>query len=270
MPPTTDPKEGAVPVATAAGGRDGSPSGGSGQDAGQGDATISLTEHERLIKEERGRRAGQEKQHQRVYQKLEKDLEELKNQVRQGTLSSAADDDVPKELADLLDPNNPRDRIILDVARNQQKWARANAEEEARRRRDAALRAEVDKAVETVTEEWGVPETILDRATPEAVYRSAERWQHDEEVRKLTERQKGLEEEIKSVKEGAATVATRTRQELGATRVSTSTGAPPELPSAQQEEIQRLEDEKARAKREHRGADVIAINRQITAIRASA
>ena len=141
------------------------------------------------------------------------------------------------------------------------------AEHYTQKQEETRIRFIVGEAVDEA-EEAGVPRTALDTSSPDAVRRSVEKYQSDQRIRTLEEQIADMRKGSDKLRETAATARTQERQRLGATQVLTSTGEMPPLPTEQSEEIDRLEHEKAEAKRHKDGALVMAIDRQIRQLRA--
>ena len=260
--PTQDPSSGTAPSGRPAT----RPADGSGTDA----ETVSLAEHQRAIEEERKRRAGQERQHRREMADLKEELESLK-----GRLGTAAQDGgttsspslTQKEILERLrspDPSIQRQAMEEGILA-MHSWTESLKRNELSVRERQRLLADVEAAVAEVAED-GVPRDALDLSSPAAVLASAKEW-------KAQQRIAALEAQITNLAQGRQTVdqaVTRTRAELGATNVSTSTGRPPQLPTELEEQIQAIQASITAAQRLHDGARVTALKRQLRQLQAQA
>lgn len=211
---------------------------------------------------ERKRRAGQERAHQREMGKVQKQISDLAAFV-QNRQPGDANVAVPSDILKDLDLSDPKDKLLHDLYVNQSQWSQQMRKEVEERQRGQQNRQLVEEAVEEVEEAIpGVPRNVLDLSTPETVRASAEKWQADERIRKLEVELAEVKAGRVSATDAAAAARLAERQRLGATQVPTSTGSAPPLPSAVQQEIDRIDAEIALAKRQHKGSEVIRLGRE--------
>ena len=259
--PTQDTSSGTAPSGRPAT----RPADGSGADA----ETVSLAEHQRAIEEERKRRAGQERQHRREMDALKEELESLKGRLGSATQDGGATSPslTQKEILERLrspDPSIQRQAMEEGILA-MHSWTESLKRTELSARERQRILADVEAAVAEVAEE-GVPRDILDLSSPAAVLASAKEW-------KAQQRIAALEAQITNLAQGRQTVdqaVTRTRAELGASTVSTSTGRPPQLPTELEEQIQAVQASITAAQRLHDGARVTALKRQLRQLQAQA
>lgn len=213
---------------------------------------------------ERKRRAGQERAHQRELAKVRTELAELKKlttEALQGRSAGDAQIALPKDVLDSLDQNDPRDRVLLDLYRNQSAWSQHMRSQEEERQRQVQLSTAVEDAVDEVLE-TGIPRSVLDLSSPQAVRASAEKWQLTERIRKTEEELATLRGNRQTSQEAAQAAVTRERVRLGATQVPTSIGTAPPLPTAVQEQLTQYDQQITQAKRSRQGSEVIRLSRE--------
>ena len=207
----------------------------------------------------------QERAHQRGMRELKETVDALKTQLTEALQQRSSSDSpiiLPTDVLNALDPNDPKDKILLSLYQNQAQWSKRMRDEADAQTRDAQVRASIGEAIEDEVEA-GVPRAeLLSAASPEAVHAVAERWRGAEEIRSLRAAVAELSQGRQTAGEAARSATLRARQELGATTTLTSTGEQPPLPSAVQQELDRLEEQIALAKHAHRGNEVIRLRRE--------
>lgn len=230
---------------------------GSGSDAG----TVSLSEHQRAIDEERKRRAGQEREHRRQMEALQAKLDALESRLASGSTQGASQPNATQQaiLERLRSPDPAVQRQAIEEGLlAMHSWTEHFSQQQQSAKERQRLQQAIDEAVEEEMSN-GVPRDALNTTSPDAVHRSAERWTEQQRI-------KALEDQIAALSKERVTVdqaVTQTRAALGATTVSTSTGRPPAVPTEVEEEVQRLQGLIADAKRRHDGASVTALMRQL-------
>jgi hypothetical protein len=235
------------------------------------DATIPVSEHEAALRVEARRRAGQERAHQKAMGTLQSQLDELRSLVSSasttpGTATSPAR---ARNLLAQLESGD-RDSVLRELTVAVDAWTEHFDKQE----RDHAARVRTSAAVEDAIADLEdqypdvqIPRTSLVTTSPEAVRSSAKEYLAEQRIAQLERETAALRSGKSTAEEDAAMAATRTRQELGATRTVTSTGTPPPTPTVLQEEIAQLEQEAGRLKRLRKGDDLMAVNRRLTQAR---
>ena len=213
---------------------------------------ISTAEHEAALHAETRRRAGQERAHQKETGALRSRIDELESRMEamaanaplsSPSLSSQDRRDARDLLARMERGDLDRDQVLREVVLTTASWAEHNERQEKSRIEQSRTQRAVDDAIADLEDAYPdvtIPRAALNLSSPEAVRASAERYLSDQRVIALEKQVAALTSRSTTAEEGAAMAATRTRQELGATRTSTSTGLPPTTLPEQEEEIAKL------------------------------
>jgi chaperonin cofactor prefoldin len=192
--------------------------GGRGDDSGQD--SVSQAEYSRAIEAERKRQAGQERAHQREKTRLEKQLDELRQQLRSRQAPPIPNAD---PLLSRIPENDPVREVLGEVLANQRQYGQFVNDDFNTR-----AAAEQARALSEAVKGSGVPGDWLDDWLED----NGE--ELDERTLRLAAREYRRETEIAELRAQVATgqtavesAETRVREELGANKPFTGQGRPP-------------------------------------------
>ena len=252
-----DPNPGAAAgTTTTPGGPGGSDGGGSETPTG----TIALAEHERIVAEERKRRAGQESTHKREMTRLKQQMDTLASELRTlrstGAATAVKTVDVESFRRRLASPDlKVQQAAVIDGLEAMAEWTDTLAKERAQKAEYDRLTQDIQQALDEVMED-GIPREAIDTTSVPSVLRSAERWKEGEELRQLQSKVSKLEKELE---DRGVDPVTQQRARDGATRTpGASGGEVPEPPTAIEEQIREIDRRIARIQQGRRGPQAMA------------
>jgi hypothetical protein len=231
------------------------------------DVTIPLSEHERAIAEERRRRAGQERTHQREKGELLSRLEALESRIAASPVTTGVPSANVEGLIQRLEAGENSPALLRDGLAAVAAWSQYLSNQERTKVESQSRQQAVSETIEALQDEFPdvvIPRTSLDLTSPESVRASAREYVLHHQVSELTRQVAELKKGTTAAQEDAAMTETRVRQQLGATRTSTSLGEQPQMTlSESEEELAQLRQDAARLKRLHKGDELMSVNRRI-------
>lgn len=181
---------------------------------------IPRADHERALEQERRRQSGQTRAYEKKIADLQRRLEDLESLSTSGRPASSASaaSTLSDDMESLLSRINPDDPAVAAIRASLSRTQRLE-ETLLRRDREERDKREYDAAFQEASR-LGIPDGDLDDSSTAALRASIEEWRKNKRIQ-------DLEEEVKKLRREGEQTETRTRDELGATRVSTLTGQAP-------------------------------------------